>query len=144
MIILMADDDEDDRLLAADALRHARIVNPLLCVADGEELMDYLHLRGQYASPVVAPRPGIILLDLNMPRKDGREALKEIKSDAALRSIPVVVFTTSETSEDIERVYAMGANSYISKPVTFEGLVRTLKALGDFWFQAARLPGVNP
>ena len=144
MTILMADDDEDDRLLAAEALRLAHIVNPLFCVADGEELMDYLHHRGQYASSLVAPRPGIVLLDLNMPRKDGRAALKEIKRDPDLRSIPVVVFTTSETPEDIEWVYATGGNSFISKPVTFEGLVSTLKALGEFWFQAARLPGVNP
>ena len=142
--ILMADDDEDDRLLAADALQRAHIINPLFCVTDGEELMDYLRLRGKYTSSIVAPRPGIILLDLNMPRKDGREALQEIKRDPDLRSIPVVVFTTSETPEDVERVYAMGGNSYISKPVTFEGLVSTLKTLGEFWFQAARLPGVTP
>ena len=142
MAILIADDDEDDRLLAADALREAGIVNPLQFVADGEELMNYLHNRGRYASSLVAPRPGILLLDLNMPRKDGREALNEIKSNPHLRSIPVVVFTTSETPEDIEWVYAMGGNSFITKPVTFQGLVSTLKTIGDFWFHVSRLPRV--
>ncbi|HEX8831540.1 MAG TPA: response regulator, partial [Longimicrobium sp.] len=133
--ILMADDDEDDRLLATEALAESRLSNELRCVEDGVELMDYLHRRGRYAPPASAPRPGLILLDLNMPRKDGREALREIKSDPLLRSIPVVVLTTSRADEDIARSYDLGANSYIAKPVTFEGLVDVVRALGRYWIE---------
>jgi CheY-like chemotaxis protein len=138
--ILMADDDEDDRLLATEALAESRLSNELRCVEDGVELMDYLHRRGRYAPPASAPRPGLILLDLNMPRKDGREALREIKSDPLLRSIPVVVLTTSRADEDIARSYDLGANSYIAKPVTFEGLVDVVRALGRYWIEIVELP----
>lgn len=138
--MLLADDDADDRMMTADAFREARLVNELMCVNDGEELMDYLHRRGKYAPPAVAPRPGLILLDLNMPRKDGREALREIKSDPNLRSIAVVVLTTSETQEDIQRIYDLGAYSFVSKPVTFEGLVKAIKVIGEYWFQIVKLP----
>jgi CheY-like chemotaxis protein len=138
--ILLADDDEDDRFLTTDALKSSKLVNSIRTVKDGEELMDYLLRRGAYAAPASAPRPGIILLDLNMPRKDGREALQEIKAHPALRSIPVIVLTTSETEEDIVRSYNLGVNSFISKPVTFEGLVAALKVATEYWFQIVRLP----
>jgi CheY-like chemotaxis protein len=138
--ILMADDDEDDRLMAQEALQEARLANDLHFVLDGEELMDYLYKRGKYEDGSNAPRPGLILLDLNMPKKDGREALKEIKSDPALRQIPIVVLTTSKAEEDIYRSYNLGVNSYITKPVSFEGLVEVMKALSIYWFKIVQLP----
>ena len=136
----MADDDEDDRLLAKDALEECRLANDLHFVVDGEELMDYLYHRGKYSQLIKSPRPGLILLDLNMPKKDGREALQEIKSDPKLRLIPVIVLTTSKAEEDIYRTYDVGANSYISKPVTFESLVSVMKILGKYWFEIVELP----
>jgi CheY-like chemotaxis protein len=139
--ILVADDDEDDRILVSDALREAGFLNPLRFVRNGEELMNHLHRRGEYASLPLTPYPGLLLLDLNMPRKDGREALKEIKRDPQLRSIPVVVLTTSYTQEDVDLVYSLGGNSFVSKPVTFVGLVKVLKIVGDYWFQVVKLPG---
>jgi len=138
--ILLADDDADDRMMASDALEESRLANDLRCVEDGEELMDYLHHRGKYAPPNAAPRPGLILLDLNMPRKDGREALKEIKAEPELRSIPVIVLTTSKAEEDIYRTYDLGVNSFITKPVNFESLVAVMKALGKYWFEIVELP----
>jgi CheY-like chemotaxis protein len=138
--ILIADDDVDDRMLASDALAECRLANELHFVEDGEELMDYLHHRGEYANPLSAPVPGLILLDLKMPRKDGREALQEIKADPLLRSIPVVMLTTSKAEEDIVRTYALGASSFITKPVTFEGLVHIMKTLARYWFEIVELP----
>lgn len=138
--ILMADDDEDDRMFAKDALTESRVLNDFRCVQDGEELMDYLKRRGKYAEPGSAPRPGLILLDLNMPRKDGREALAEIKSDPALRSIPVIVLTTSSTQEDIIRSYDLGVNSFVTKPVTFASLVEVMRELGRYWIEIVQLP----
>ena len=138
--ILLADDDADDRMLARDALVESRLANDLRFVEDGEDLMDYLHRRGRYAAEGAAPRPGLILLDLNMPRKDGREALREIKSDPSLRHIPVVVLTTSEAEEDVYRSYDLGVNSFITKPVTFEGLVAVMRTLGQYWFEIVELP----
>jgi CheY-like chemotaxis protein len=138
--ILMADDDEDDRLLAKDALEECRLANNLHFVVDGEDLMDYLYHRGKYTQLINSPRPGLILLDLNMPKKDGREALQEIKGDPELRLIPVIVLTTSKAEEDIYRTYDLGANSYIAKPVTFESLVSVMKALGKYWFEIVELP----
>jgi len=140
VLILMADDDADDRLLAADALAEARLNNELRFVEDGEELMDYLNRRGRWSAPGAAPRPGLILLDLNMPRKDGREALREIKAHPELRRIPVVVLTTSRAEEDVLRSYDLGASSFISKPVTFEGLVSAMKALGRYYIEIVELP----
>jgi CheY-like chemotaxis protein len=136
----MAEDDEDDCLLAREALVESRLANDLRFVKDGEELMDYLHRRGKYSRVSDAPRPGLILLDLNMPKKDGREALKEIKSDPNLRQIPVVVLTTSKAEEDIYRIYDLGANSFITKPVTFSSLVEVMKTLGKYWFEIVELP----
>ncbi len=138
--ILLADDDEDDRLLAEDALAESRLANTIKFVEDGEELMDYLNQRGEWSEPGVAPRPGLILLDLNMPRKDGRQALKEIKGDPELRNIPVVILTTSKAEEDILRSYDLGVNSFITKPVTFDGLVDIMKMLGRYWFEIVELP----
>jgi CheY-like chemotaxis protein len=140
IVILLADDDEEDRMLACDALAESRLSNDITCVTDGEDLMDYLHRRGKYAPPADAPRPGLILLDLNMPKKDGREALREIKSDPTLRQISVVVLTTSKAEEDIYSSYDSGASSFISKPVTFEGLVEVMKGLGRYWFEIVDLP----
>lgn len=140
----MADDDEDDRLLAREALRESRLANQLYFVEDGEELMDYLHHCGQYNSlnggSEAVPRPGLILLDLNMPKKDGREALEEIKADPQLRQIPVVILTTSKAEEDIYRSYDLGANSFITKPVTFSGLAEVMKTLSEYWFEIVELP----
>ena len=141
--LLMAEDDPDDRLMVEEAWRESLLANDLHFVEDGVELMDYLKRRGKYAGGVDAPRPGLILLDLNMPRKDGREALKEIKADPDLRCIPVVVLTTSKAEEDIVRSYDMGANSFITKPVTFEALVEVLKTLRKYWVEIVELPSHN-
>lgn len=140
IVILMADDDADDRMLTKDALVESRVLNELRFVEDGEELMDYLMQRGDYSDPEKSPRPGLILLDLNMPRKDGREALKEIKSDPNLRRIPIVVMTTSKAEEDIFRSYDFGASSFITKPVTFDRLVELMKTLGQYWVEFVELP----
>jgi two-component system, response regulator len=138
--ILMADDDPDDRMLAKQALEENRLANDLRFVEDGEELVDYLRRRGKFADPRTSPRPGLILLDLNMPRKDGREALKEIKNDPKLRDIPIVVLTTSKADEDIARTYSLGVNSYIAKPVKFSALVGVMKTIGRYWFGIVELP----
>ncbi len=140
VIILMADDDEDDYMLAREALLESRLTNELHFVKDGEELMDYLYRRAKYAQKSNSPRPGLILLDLNMPKKDGREALTEIKSDPNLRQIPVVVLTTSKAQDDIYEIYDLGANSFITKPVTFSSLVEVMKTLGKYWFEIVELP----
>jgi CheY-like chemotaxis protein len=138
--ILMADDDADDRTLTKEALEEGRLMNELRFVENGEELLEYLRKQGKYAPPAEAPRPGLILLDLNMPRKDGRAVLKEIKSDPDLRTIPVVVLTTSKADEDVYRSYDLGVNSYIVKPVTFEALVDILQTLEKYWFEIVALP----
>ena len=138
--ILMADDDPDDRMLAREALEEIRLANPIYFVEDGVELMDYLYHRGKYSKPNDFPRPGLILLDLNMPRQNGREVLKKIKSDPELRAIPVVVLTTSKAEEDIYRTYDLGASSFITKPVTFDGLVKVMKTLKRYWFGIVELP----
>src|SRR5579863_6134459 len=137
----MADDDEEDREFTRDALQNARLANDMRFVVDGQDLMDYLHRVGAYANgTVTAPRPGIILLDLNMPKKDGREALAEIKADDDLRRIPVVVLTTSKDEEDIFRTYDLGVNSFITKPVTFTGLVEVMHDWQRYWFELVELP----
>ncbi|MBW4679268.1 MAG: response regulator [Microcoleus vaginatus WJT46-NPBG5] len=137
--ILLAEDDPDDRLLAQDALEESSLLGELRCVENGEELMDYLYRRGQYTQEN-SPRPAIILLDLNLPKKDGREALNEIKADPELRRIPVVVFTTSKTHEDIKTAYDGGANSFITKPLTFDSLVDVMETLSKYWFGLVELP----
>jgi CheY-like chemotaxis protein len=132
MIILMADDDDDDFLLAQKALKESKLLNTLHRVKDGQELLDYLHYEDR--------RPGVVLLDLNMPRKDGREALKEIKGDPDLCDIPVIIFTTSKAEEDIYKSYKLGVNSFITKPVTFESLIQVMRTLGKYWFEIVELP----
>jgi CheY-like chemotaxis protein len=136
----MADDSSDDRFLAREALRESLVVNDLREVEDGEELMDYLCRRGEYSDPASSPRPGLILLDLNMPRKSGREALEEIKEDENLRRIPIVVLTTSEDEADIIASYDLGVSSFITKPVTFERLVEIMKAFGKYWIEIVSIP----
>lgn len=139
--VLMAEDDADDRELTREAFDDARLANDLRFAVDGEDLMDYLLRRGPHANPETSPRPSLILLDLNMPRKDGREALREIKANPDLRQIPVVVLTTSDAEEDICSSYDLGVNSFIRKPVTFETLASIIRTLGVYWFQIVRLPG---
>jgi CheY-like chemotaxis protein len=138
--IVMADDDEDDRRAVAKAWKASRAANPIVFVNDGEELMDYLHRRGQFSGLATWTRPGLILLDLNMPKKDGREALKEIKADPELRQIPIIVLTTSKAEEDIYRTYDLGANSFITKPVTFTSLVELVQGIGKYWIEIVELP----
>ncbi len=139
--ILIADDDEDDRMLTRQALEDAHIANALRFVEDGEQLLDYLYQRGEYAGETgKAPRPGLILLDLNMPKLDGRDALRLIKADPDLKDIPVVVLSTSSLDEDIVRSYQLGVNSFITKPVTFSGLVEAMNVLGRYWLEIVELP----
>lgn len=138
--IVYADDDPEDRMLVKDALDESRLANPIHFVEDGEQLMDYLKRRGQYADLAEKPYPGLILLDLNMPRKDGREALEEIKADPKLRRIPVVVLTTSKAEEDICRSYDLGVSGFIVKPVTFDSLIEIVRTLGKYWFEIVELP----
>jgi CheY-like chemotaxis protein len=138
--ILMADDDADDRRLTQEAFEEGRLINDVRFVENGEQLLEYLRRQGPYAPPADAPRPGLILLDLNMPRKDGRTVLKELKTDPELRQIPVVVLTTSKADEDIYKSYDLGVNSYIVKPVTFEALVDILQTLEKYWFEIVELP----
>jgi CheY-like chemotaxis protein len=139
MMLLIAEDDEDDRMLAMDALEDSELRPHVRFVEDGEQLMEYLRCTGAYAGQEL-PRPGVILLDLNMPRKDGREALREIKNDPALRAIPVVILTTSQDQDDISSAYALGGNSYITKPASFDGLVEVMRALERYWFGVVTLP----
>lgn len=140
VVILMADDDPDDRELAQAALRESRLANQLHFVEDGEQLLAYLRNQPPYDDVATHPQPGLILLDLNMPKKDGREALADIKADARLRHIPVIILTTSRAEEDIFRSYDLGVNSFISKPVTFDGLVQVMRVLGRYWFEIVELP----
>lgn len=138
--ILLAEDDPDDRMLTTRALERNGLPLNVRTVADGEELMDYLQRRGAYEGEDSAPRPALILLDLNMPRKDGREALAEIKADRGLRRIPVVVLTTSEADQDIRQSYDLGVNAFVTKPVTFEKLSESIDLMGRFWLEVAKLP----
>jgi CheY-like chemotaxis protein len=139
-VILMAEDDSDDRLLVKDALAECGWDGDLRFVKDGEDLLDYLARRGKHSAAGSAPRPGLILLDLNMPKKDGREALREIKADAEVRRIPVVVLTTSKAATDVGHMYDLGANSFIAKPIHFEALVNVLRTLAHYWFDTVELP----
>jgi len=142
IIILIADDDAEDRMLLKEALEENRLKNTMQFVENGEELLDYLHNRGKFSDKEKYQLPGLILLDLNMPKKDGREALKEIKADPHLRLIPVVVLTTSKAEEDILKTYDLGVSSFITKPVTFASLVDMMKTLSDYWFELVELPKV--
>jgi two-component system, response regulator len=137
--ILMADDDPDDRMLMKEALEENNLPSNIAFVEDGKELLDYLHKRGQFAMKDTL-KPGLILLDLNMPKIDGREALRIIKSDPLHRRIPVVVLTTSKAEEDVFKTYDLGVNSFICKPVKFEELVQITKEIGIYWFSTVALP----
>ncbi|MBI3135732.1 MAG: response regulator [Bacteroidetes bacterium] len=141
--ILIADDDAEDRMIIIDALKESHLKNNVQCVENGEELLDYLRNKGAFSDEKKYPLPGIILLDLNMPKKDGREALKEIKEDKNLRSIPVIVLTTSKAEEDIVKTYDLGVSSFITKPVTFLAMVEVMDALKKYWFEIVELPGEN-
>lgn len=141
-IILVAEDDDDQYELTSSALSDFRTENRLRRVVDGEQLMDYLFHRGEYTNPLLYPRPNLILLDLNMPKKDGRQALREIKSHARLRRIPVTVLTVSRDDQDIALMYDLGANSYITKPLSYERLVEALSLQAQYWFDIAKLPKI--
>lgn len=141
--ILLADDCEDDCLLTRMALDESLVLHDLRTVEDGEELMEYLHRRGRYADPETSPRPGLILLDLNMPRKDGREALQEIKADPLLRRIPIVALTTSEDREDIIHSYDLGVSSFITKPISFDSLVEVMQGFGKYWIEIVSIPPLS-
>lgn len=142
-MILVADDDEDDREMMRDAFTSSRVKNPLMFVEDGVDLLAYLERTGRFAAPESSPRPMLIVLDLNMPRKDGREALAEIKRNPLLRHIPVVVLTTSEAADDVIASYQSGANSYIAKPATFDELVRIVCCFQGYWLETVQLPAVE-
>ncbi|MGV8834607.1 response regulator [Cellvibrio sp.] len=140
LIILMADDDADDRLLAQEAMHESRVLNELHFVEDGVQLLSYLRGDDDFSDRALYPMPGLILLDLNMPKMDGREALAEIKADPRLRRIPVVILTTSKAEEDMVKGYDLGAASYITKPVTFDALVELMRTLGKYWVEFVELP----
>jgi two-component system response regulator len=140
LIILMADDDADDRLLAQEAMHESRVLNELHFVEDGVQLLSYLRGDDDFSDRILHPMPGLILLDLNMPKMDGREALAEIKADPRLRRIPVVILTTSKAEEDMVKGYDLGAASYITKPVTFDALVELMRTLGKYWVEFVELP----
>lgn len=142
-VLLIAEDDPDDRLLVSEALEGTRLGQAIRFVADGEELMDYLRRRGRYRDPETAPAPRLVLLDLNMPRKDGREVLAEIKADPALRHLPVVAFSTSRADADVRDCYALQANGFISKPPGFRELVETMRRLELYWLDTVTLPAPN-
>ncbi|MDX3191425.1 response regulator [Streptomyces sp. MN03-5084-2B] len=135
--ILLVEDDPGDVLMTREAFAHHKIRNPLHVAEDGVEALRFLKREGQFGA---APRPGLILLDLNLPRKDGRELLGEIKQDPVLRTIPVVVLTTSEAEEDILRSYELHANAYVTKPVDFEKFVEVVRKIDDFWVTVVKLP----
>lgn len=140
VVILIAEDDDDDFLLTREALEESRLLNTLFRVKNGEELLDYLLRRGSYTKPSESPRPTLILLDLNMPKMDGREALKQIKSHPDLRQIPVIVLTTSAAEDDIAKTYDLGVNSFIRKPVSFEEFIKTIRVLKEYWLEIVTLP----
>lgn len=135
--ILMVEDNPGDVDLTKEALEHAKVGNRLSVVGDGASAIEFLYRRGEYAD---APRPDIIFLDLNLPRKDGREVLSEIRADAELAEIPVVILTTSEADEDILRAYQLHANCYITKPVSFQRFLEVIEAVEEFWLTVVKLP----
>lgn len=140
LTILLADDDPYDCLMVKEALKESRLMNPFVTVEDGVELLEYLRRQDKFSHLAGTDLPGLILLDLNMPRMDGREALKEIKSDEKLKHIPIVVLTTSKAEEDVFRTYNLGVNSFVTKPVTFDSLVDLMQQLGKYWFELVLLP----
>ena len=141
--ILMVDDDKDDQLLVGKALKENGVANPFQCLMDGDEMLDYLKRKGKFTDPGASPRPCLILLDLNMPRMDGRKALLFLKADPELKKIPVIVLSTSKAEEDIIRSYNVGANSFITKPNDFNGLVSIAEAIQKYWLRIVELPPGN-
>ncbi len=140
VIIVVADDDEDDRMMTKEAFEECKLLNDIYFVSDGIELLDFLHHRGKFSGLEKHVKPGFILLDLNMPRMDGREALRIIKSDEKFKSIPISIFTTSKAHEDVLRSYNLGVNCFITKPVTYTRLVDSVRLLGNFWLELVELP----
>ena len=138
--ILLAEDDYDDRYLISEALDESGVETHLYIVENGEDLLDYLKGRGNYSDRSEFPLPNMILLDLNMPLMDGREALTEIKKDRDLRRIPIIVLTTSQAEEDVQATYDLGITGFITKPMTFSGLVDVMKSVGNYWFDSVTLP----
>jgi CheY-like chemotaxis protein len=143
-VILMADDDADDRLLVQEALAEAGVPHSLQFAEDGKVLLDYLKGTGAYANGPGHPQPQLIFLDLNMPLKDGREVLRDIRADESLRRIPIVVFTTSKADTDIRQMYELGANSFVTKPAAFADLVTLMKRLTEYWFDTVHIPEPTP
>lgn len=139
-VIVVAEDDPAHRLLTVKAFQRSLLPNPIREVADGEELMEFLRHSGRYADHPVVPRPLLILLDLNMPRRGGLEVLAEIKSDSRLRRIPVIVLTTSDEEQDVVRSYDLGANSFITKPVDFGQFTQAIQRLGEYWLELVTMP----
>lgn len=142
-LILIVEDSEEDYITTIRAFKKAKLRNPIVRCKDGDETLDYLFRKGRFSDPAHAPLPCIVLLDLNLPGTDGREVLKEMKEDKALRKIPVVVMTTSSDERDIKRCYKYGANSYMLKPVSFDGYIQAIQRLNDYWFEVVLLPGIN-
>jgi two-component system response regulator len=140
VVLMMVDDDEDDCLLVQEAITEACVDCAFHSVQDGTELWDYLNHKGRYAELATAPRPDIILLDLNMPKMDGRQVLELLKSDPRFRGIPVIILTTSRDSEDVKLCYNLGANSYVTKQSSFEGIVSSIKTITEYWLEIATLP----
>jgi CheY-like chemotaxis protein len=141
--ILLVEDSPEDFETTERALRKSGLKNPIFRCADGDEALDFLHRRGRFADPETSPRPGVILLDLNLPGTDGREVLNEVKTDPKLKQIPVIVLTTSKDDRDIEVCYRCGANSYIQKPVDLDGFMKAIERLNDYWFEVVILPKVS-
>lgn len=141
--ILLVEDSPEDFETTERAFRRSGLKNPIFRCADGDEALDFLHRRGRFADPAKAPRPGVILLDLNLPGTDGREVLSEIKADPYLKQIPVIVLTTSRDDRDIEVCYRCGANSYIQKPVDIDGFMKAIERLNDYWFEVVILPRIR-
>lgn len=138
--ILLVEDSDEDYEATLRAFRSAHVANPLHRCATGDEALDFLYQRGEFAGPEPAPRPALVLLDLNLPGTDGREVLKTLKADDALKTIPVIILTTSRSNEDVQRCYELGANTYVEKPVTFEGFIEAVERLRDYWLKVAILP----
>jgi len=142
--IVVVEDSSEDYELTLKGLLRTGLRNPIRRCSDGDDALDYLFRRGRYSAPASAPRPVLILLDLSLPRTDGREVLREIKSDPGLKSIPVVVLTTSNDEGDIEECYRAGASSFLQKPVDIEGYFRMIQRAVDYWFEVVVLPRAGP
>lgn len=142
MTILLVEDNDDDFGATVRAFRRAHVANPIMRCVDGDETLDFLYRKGKYSDPVTSPRPGIILLDLNLPGTDGNEVLKEVKRDPLLCSIPVVVLTTSDNQRDIDKCYQFGANSYIVKPVNLQNFLSAVERIKDYWIDLALFPSI--